>query len=427
MKVSLAYGKGSLDVELHGVKAVVIEPKRQPGLSDECASVFAALDEPIGVKPLREWLHPDSRICVAFTDLTRPTPNERIIPWLLEYLGRHGVRQEQITLLNQLGTHRPNTKEELERLLTPSVASRYRVLNHEPENPNALVQLGVTESGAPALINRYFVESDVRIVTGFIEPHLFAGFSGGVKCIMPGVAGLKTIMSNHGYRHIADPLATFGVTEGNPVWEEMRDIALRVGESFLMNVSLNNDREITGVFAGHLLESHKVGCAFVRESAMQRVDELYGIVISTNGGYPLDLNLYQAAKGIGAAARMVKQGGTIIIAAECCEGIPSHSAFGRLLHSVETPDELLQLLRNSPDPLPDQWQAQIQALCQQRARVLLYSQMSDENVRAAHLIPCHDIAQEVQSLVDSQGGDTRVALLPYGPLTIPSLAQKQFA
>lgn len=427
MKVSLAYGRGSLNVEIQGVTVDVIEPKRQPGLSNECASVVAALDEPIGVRPLREWLHPDSRICVTFTDLTRPTPNERLIPWLLEYLGWHGVRREQITLLNQLGTHRPNTKEELERLLTHSVVGRYHVLNHEAENPDALVHLGLTESGAPALINRHFVESDVRIVTGFIEPHLFAGFSGGVKCIMPGLAGLETIMSNHCYHHIADPLATFGVTEGNPVWEEMRDIALRVGESFLLNVSLNNDREITGVFAGHLLESHEVGCAFVRESAMQRVEEPYDIVISTNSGYPLDLNLYQTAKGIGAAARIVKQGGTIIIAAECCEGIPSKSAFERLLHSVEGPDELLQLLQSSPDPLPDQWQAQIQALCQQRARILLYSRMSDEDVRAVHLTPCHDIAAEVQTLLESRGSNARVAVLPYGPLTIPYLVQRQFA
>jgi len=427
VNVSLAYGKGKLDVKLSGFKVDVIEPKRQPGLSNESASILSALDHPVGVEPLREWLGPNCRVCVTFTDLTRPTPNERLIPLLLEYVRRYGVRPEQITLLNQLGTHRPNTKEELERLLTPSVVRSYRVLNHEPENPDALVQLGFTTSGAPALINRHFVEADVRIVTGFIEPHLFAGFSGGVKCIMPGVAGLKTIVSNHGYSHIADPRATFGVIEGNPVWEEMRDIALRVGRSFLLNVSLNNDRELTGVFAGHILESHKAGCEFVRESVMQRVDTPYEVVVTTNSGYPLDLNLYQTAKGIGAAARIVRRGGTIVVAAECCEGIPPQSSFERLLHSVKGPVELLQLLHDSPNPVPDQWQAQIQAICQQHARVLLYSQMSDVDVSAAHLIPCHDIAQEVQSIVNRRGNDIRIAVLPYGPLTIPYLAQEHSA
>ncbi len=396
-------------------------------MADERAAILAALDAPIGVEPLRKWLSPNSRVCITFSDLTRPTPNERIIPWLLEYLGRHGVRQEQIILLNQLGTHRPNTKQELERMLTPSVVRNYRVINHEPENPAAHVQLGLTESGVPALINRHFVEADVRIVTGFIEPHLFAGFSGGVKGIMPGIASLKTVMSNHGYRHIADPLSTFGVTEGNPVWEELRTISLRAGESFLLNVALNNRREITGVFAGHLLESHKVGCEFVRESAMQRVEEPYEVVVTTNSGYPLDLNLYQTAKGMSAAALIVRPGGTIIVASECSEGIPAQSAFERLLHSVQGPEELLQVLRDASEPLADQWQAHIQANCQQRARVLLYSSMSDDEVRSAHLIPCHDIAREIRSIVQRKGDGVRIAVLPRGPLTIPYLAQEQLA
>ncbi|HEX9829425.1 MAG TPA: nickel-dependent lactate racemase [Bacteroidota bacterium] len=425
--IALAYGKGMLNVELRGVGVDIIEPKHQPGLPDERGAVLAALDRPLGVEPLREWLHPDCKICITFTDLTRATPNERIIPWLLEYLESNGVRRGQIILLNQLGTHRPNTKEELERMLTPAVVAGYRVMNHEPENVDAHVQLGVTESGARALLNRHYVEADVRITTGFIEPHLFAGFSGGVKGIMPGIAALETISSNHGYRNIADPRATFGVTEGNPTWEEMHDIALRAGRSFLLNVALNNDKEITGVFAGHLLESHKVGCEFVRESAMQRVAEPYDIVISTNSGYPLDLNLYQTAKGISAAALIVKEGGTIIVASECCEGIPPHSDFERLLHSVHGPDELLHLLSHSAMPVPEQWQAHIQARSQQRATVLLYSSMSDEDVRAAHLIPCHDIAQEVQTVTDRLGTDVRIAVLPQGPLTIPYLAQEQFA
>jgi len=427
MNVRLAYGKTGMDLDLRDLKPDVIMPSHQPGLPDERAAILDALDHPMHSASLAEWLSPDCSICITFTDLTRPTPNERIIPILLDYLHRHGVRKEQITLLNQLGTHRPNTPDELARMLTPEIARAYRVLNHEPENPSAHAQLGVTASGAPALINRHFVEADVRIVTGFIEPHLFAGFSGGPKCIMPGIAALETVMSNHGYRHISDPHSTFGITEGNPIWEEMRDIALRAGKAFLLNVALNNDREITAVFAGDLLESHRAGCEFVRTSAMQRVDEPYDVVITTNSGYPLDLNLYQTAKGMGAAARIVREGGTIIVASECSEGVPANSAFERLLHGAHGPDDLLHRLGNAPAPTPDQWQAQIQALCQKRARVLLRSSMPDDVVRRAHLIPCRDVAEEVQSLVARHPAPLRIAVLPYGPMTIPYLAQEEFA
>src|SRR6185369_313658 len=179
-------------------------------------------------------------------------------------------------------------------------------INHEPENPEALVSVGTTHDGRPALLNRHLVEADVRIITGFIEPHLFAGFSGGPKGILPGVAGLETVMSNHGARNISDPSATFGITQGNPIWEEMRDIALRAGRSFLLNVTLNEQRQITNVFAGDLIEAHAVGCEFVRQSAMQKVEAPFDVVVTTNSGYPLDLNLYQGVKGMSAGARVIK-------------------------------------------------------------------------------------------------------------------------
>jgi nickel-dependent lactate racemase len=418
MNIPLAYGKTGLTLTLPGIDADIIKPAHQAGISDERSAVLNALDHPIGAEPLSAWLKPGCSICITFTDLTRATPNERLIPWLIEYLRAHGVAPHQITLLNQLGTHRPNTIPELEQMLTPEIVRSYRVINHEPENRDALVEVGKTSTGAPALINRRFVEADVRITTGFIEPHLFAGFSGGVKGIMPGIAGLETVLGNHGYHHIADPSATFGVTTGNPVWEEMRDIALLAGRSFLLNVALNNERKICGVFAGDVLKSHAVGCEFVRQSAMQRVSHPYDVVITTNSGYPLDINLYQTAKGMAAAARIVKDGGTIIVASECSEGVPAHSAFERLLLSAENPEGVLNRIRHSRENVPDQWQVQIQALCQQRARVLLYSQMPDEVVRKAHLEPCHNISKEVTTAL---GDDRSVAVLPVGPLTIPYL------
>ena len=419
MKVNLAYGSGHLPIEVPDDRTTVIEPAHIDGLADEKAAVLDALQNPIGSQPLLERISPDAKICIAFTDITRATPNDRIIPWLLEHLGGPN---DNITLLNQLGTHRPNTREELETMLTPEVVANYRVLNHEPENPKALVQVGTTADGTPALLNRHIVEADLRIITGFIEPHFFAGFSGGVKGIMPGCAGLETVMSNHGAKNIGDPQATFGVTVGNPLWEELRDIALKTGPSFLLNITLNEQRDITNVFAGDIIEAHKTGCVFVKKSAMQPVDQPFDIVVTTNSGYPLDLNLYQGVKGMSAGARVLKEGGTLILAAECREGVPDGSPLDDLLRSADSIEEILAMLSTPDFVRPEQWQAQIQALVQRRAEVLVCCELDDATLRACHLAPCADINAEVAKRLAKLGADARVAVLPQGPLTIPYLA-----
>lgn len=419
MKVQLAYGQGHLPVELPAERTTVIAPSHIAGLADERAAIVRALENPIGARPLREIVKPGGKVCISFTDITRATPNDRIIPWLLEHLAH--VPRENITLLNQLGTHRPNTRAELETMLTPEVIRNYRVLNHEPENPAAHVQLGTTRDGTPALINRHIVEADVRIITGFIEPHFFAGFSGGIKGICPGTAALQTVMSNHGAHNIGDPNATFGINEGNPLWEELRDIALRAGPSFVLNVTLNEQRQITNVFAGDILKAHKAGTEFVRQSAMQKVAAPFDIVVTTNSGYPLDMNLYQGVKGMSAGARIIKPGGTLILACECREGVPANSPLDKLLRGASGPEEILAMLASPGFRRPEQWQAQIQALVQRKARVLVFSSLPDEVVRACHLTPCPDIGAEVKRCLKASGPDAQVAVLPQGPLTIPYL------
>ncbi|HNQ87207.1 MAG TPA: nickel-dependent lactate racemase [Verrucomicrobiota bacterium] len=419
MNVPLAYGQGHLPVDLPDGRTTVILPRHREGLPDEAAAVRQALRQPIGAPPLRQSLNPGSRVCIVFTDITRATPNDRILPWLLEELAE--VPRERITLLNATGTHRPNTPAELDRLLSPAVARQYRVVNHECEDVSSLVALGTTRDGTPALINRHLVEADVRIITGFIEPHFFAGFSGGPKGIMPGVAGLKTVMSNHGALNIGHPQAAFGVTNGNPLWEEIRDIALRAGPAFLLNVALNEQRQITGVFAGDLLAAHKVGIEFVRASAMQKVDAPFDIVVTTNSGYPLDLNLYQGVKGMSAGARILKKNGLLILACECREGVPPGSPLDALLRSASGPEEILARLATPGYVRPEQWQAQIQALIQRQARVQLHSSLADDVVRAAHLEPCPDVAAAVRAELARLGPSARVAALPQGPLTIPYL------
>ena len=420
MRVKLAYGDGHLEVLFPGDRTAVIEPMHKPGLPDEQAAVIGALTNPIGTKPLREQLQPSSRVTIVFTDITRATPNHVLIPWLLEHIAPV-VPRENITLLNALGTHRPNTRAELEKLLTPEVVANYRVLNHEPDNLHAHVRVGTTREGVPALINRHVVEADVRVITGFIEPHFFAGFSGGPKGIMPGVAHVQTVMSNHCARNIGHPNATFGVTVGNPIWEEMRDIALSVGPSFLLNVALNESRQITGVFAGDLLAAHQAGVEFVKSTAMQPVASPFDIVVTTNSGYPLDQNLYQGVKGLSAGVRILKPGGTLILSAECREGVPANSPMDQLLRSCSSPEEILALLATPGFCRPEQWQAQIQALVQRKARVLVYSSLPNPVVESAHLTACDDIGLEVDKTLCRLGPTARVAVLPQGPLTIPYL------
>ena len=416
MKVSLAYGEGFLDCEVPE-NTTVITPSHAAPLADERTAVLAALDEPIESRPLRE-LVAGKKICLSFSDISRATPNERIIPWVLNYLDGL-VPDENITLINQTGTHRPNTKAELEKMLTPAVVARYRVLNHECEDSANLVKVGAMEDGTPLLINRHVVEADFRIVTGFIEPHFFAGFSGGPKGIMPGTAGMETIMANHGSKNVGSDGAAFGITDGNPLWENLRDIALMAGPSFVLNVTLDTHKNITGVFAGDLIKAHRVGCEFVRRTAMQEVDNLFDVVVTTNSGYPLDLNLYQTVKGISAAARIVKPNGVIIIASECREGAPPGCPYEKLAASAPDIATLLEKIETPGFRYPEQWQAHVQALIQRRARVMVYSSVTPEELRMLHLEPCTDISASVRESLATAGSDARCAVLPYGPLTVP--------
>lgn len=422
MNVDLAYGRGTLTVEFPDRETTVIEPRHGDGLADERAEFLHSLENPIGSAALRDRVRPNDKICLLFTDSTRATPNERIIPWLLEHLRDHP--RENILLLNQLGTHRPNTREELAEMLTPEVLADFEVVNHDCHDADSLVQIGEMRDGTPALLNRRAVEADLRIVTGFVEPHFFAGFSGGPKGLMPGVAGLQSVMSNHGFDNIADPNATFGITHGNPLWEELLRIAKLAGPSFLINVTLNESRGITGVYSGDLEEAHRVGCSRVKESAMQPVAAPFDIVVTTNSGYPLDQNLYQGVKGMTAAGRIVKEHGLIILACECSDGIPAGSPFEQLLDEVGSAEEILGLLSAGGPPRAEQWQAQIQAIVQRKAEILVKSNLSSEVVRRCHLTPCEDIGQVVKERLARLPDDVRIAVLPQGPLTIPYLSAR---
>ena len=283
----------------------------------------------------------------------------------------------------------------------------------------------ITKLGHPVRINRAYLEADVRILTGFIEPHFFAGFSGGPKAILPSLAGAESVLTNHGIEMIANPKSTWGILEGNPIWEEMREVALRTNPTFLLNVSTNVDREITGIFAGDMLAAFADGCRFVKENAMRAVDEPYDVVITTNSGYPLDQNLYQSVKGMSAANQIVREGGSIIIAAGCEDGLPNHGRYADLLSRGGSPQGVIDLISKPGFEAMDQWQVQIQAQVQLRADVYVYSDgLTDGQIEGALLIPCRDIEKLVLQLQEKYGPEARICVIPEGPQTIPYLLAK---
>ncbi|MDY6876399.1 MAG: nickel-dependent lactate racemase [Chloroflexota bacterium] len=418
MRVKLAYGRDGLWVNLPDRNVKVVEPRFVEGQPDEEGAIVQALCQPLGSPPLCEMVKPEDTVAIVFSDITRPTPNDRLLPPLLAELSH--VPREQIRLINATGMHRPNTEEELRGMLGDDIVDGYCIAQHNAWDQDGLVNLGQTRFGHEILVNRTYAEATVKVLTGFIEPHFFAGFSGGPKAVLPGVAGVRLVLENHSAAMLDHPSATWGVTAGNPVWEEMLEVALMTCPTFLLNVTLNHERAITGIYAGNLRAAHQAGIAAVRQSAMVQVKVPFDVVITSNSGYPLDLNLYQAVKGISAAAQVVREGGSIIIAAECWDGIPDHGEYKNILQMANTPQALLEVIRQPGFLMVDQWEAHVQARVQCRAEVYVKSRyLADDETRAALLRPCHQIEETLAQLLTHYGPAARICVLPEGPQTIP--------
>ena len=420
MKVALAYGRGRLMVDVPD-GAAVIAPRELPGLSDERAAFDSAVRAPIGATPLRDLARASDTVAIVIADITRPSPSERLVPWILAELAH--VPRENVVILNGTGSHRANTRAELIHMLGAELVETVRIVNHNAFDDATLAHLGRTSYGGEVWVNSDYLRADVRIVTGFVEPHFFAGFSGGPKGIVPGLAGIKTIMHLHNAEMIGDPHSTWARLDGNPVQGEIREAVALAPPHFMVNVAINPRRQITALWAGHYIEAHEVACRFVAEHATRAVEQPFDVVISTNSGYPLDQNLYQTVKGMSAAARVVRPGGAIIAVSECSDGLPAHGNFKQLLQMRRTPQELLDMIEAPGFELYDQWEAQSQAIVQRKADVYLYSSLDPETVRDAMLTPIADIEATLAALLDRYGPGARVAVLPEGPQTVPYILE----
>ena len=421
--VRLAYGEDGLDVDLPADRTTVVEPTYAAAPDDQAGLLRAALRDPVAGPPLRELVRPGQTVAISMCDGTRPQPRHLMIPAVLEEL-EGIVRPEDVVVLVATGTHRGNSDAEIRAMLGDEVVDRVRVVNHDARDDSSLVYLGRHGADVPVFLNREWVEADLRITTGFVEPHFFAGFSGGPKLVAPGLAGLETVLTLHDAKRIGDPAATWAVCEGNPVHDDIRAVVAAVGRvDFALDVVLNRDQRIVEAFGGSLFPMHAAAREATHRLAMREVPGLFDVVVTTNSGFPLDQNLYQAVKGMSAGATVVRPGGTIICAAECRDGFPDHGSYREVLSSEPSPEALLATIAAREHTVPDQWQVQVQAKVQALARVVVHtSYLSPADLASAHLGHTDDVARTVAESLHRAGGDAQVCVLPEGPQTIPYVA-----
>ena len=422
MRVELAYGENGLAVELPGERTTVIAPVHLAPADDERAAVVEALRTPVAGRPLRDLVRAGQTVAISVCDGTRAQPRRVVVPAILEELDG-AVDLDDVVILIATGTHRGNTEPELRAMLGDDVVDSVRVVNHDARDESTLVWIGRLGTDVPVWLRREWIEADVRITTGLVEPHFFAGFSGGPKMIAPGLAGLETTLTLHDAARIGDPDARWGVLDGNPVHDDVRAIAAATGSHFTLDVIVDAEQRVVQAFGGELDAAHRAACAVAKATAMRAVDAPFDVVVTSNSGFPLDQNLYQAVKGMSAAAQVVKPGGTIVCAAECRDGFPDHGSYREELASAPSPQALLGAIAARAVTVPDQWQIQIQAAIQERARVVMHTSfLSDDELAAAHLEQTADVGATVEEALAAAGPDARVCVLPEGPQTIPYVA-----
>lgn len=423
MRVRLDYGKTGLDVDLPADRVVGplgLQPT-QP-LSDPETRLRELLRNPIGSQPLAELAQGKKTACILICDITRPVPNRVLLPPILETIESAGIARQDITILIATGLHRPNVGAELVELVGPEIAANYRVENHDGKNLAEHTYLGTTDRGVPVHIDTRYVTADLKIATGLIEPHLMAGYSGGRKLICPGIAALETVKVWHGPDFLEHPQADCGILEGNPVHEENTRIGRMAGCDFIVNVTLDEKRRITSIVAGDMVEAFLEGVKFVRNVVRAAVPEACEIVVTSAAGYPLDTTFYQAVKGMTGALPIVKQGGTIIVAASLTEGIGSPE-FQQLFREHATLPGFVQRILDKDYFVMDQWQLEEMAKVCRKAKVKIVSDgIPAETLNQLFVEAAPSVEKAVADSLAEYGPQARIAVIPKGPYVLPVVA-----
>jgi nickel-dependent lactate racemase len=421
MRVRLAYGHREIDVPIPDENEVdVLEKHPVPAIDDPVASVRRSLARPTAAPPLREIARGRRDAVIVVSDITRPVPNAVLLPPILDALRAGGLPPEAVTIQVATGLHRPNTPAELDAMLGNEIARSLRIVQHDARNAEAHRDLGRTAGGIPILIDRFFLERDLRIITGLIEPHLMAGYSGGRKAVCPGLAAVETVRAAHGPAMLEGRIGP-GIVDGNPLHEALLEVLRVVGVDFLVNVAIDRHRNVAGVFSGHPEAAHDEGMAFVSRESLVSVDEPADLVITSGGGAPLDSTFYQAIKGISTASSIVKPGGAILLCAALSEGVGSAS-FEKLIRECADPHEVETRLDDDRFFAIDQWM--VQHLCQahRRARVLLYTDAFPPEAVAELLVePAASPAAGVAAGLAGRGPGARITVLPQGPYVLATV------
>ena len=421
MQVELAFGREGTTVDLPDeLDAHVLRPRFASGLEDENAALAAAIAKPIGCPSLEQLARGRRSAAIAVCDITRPAPNRTVLPHVIRALQAGGIAKDEIAILIATGLHREATAQELEEIVGPAILREHAVHSHRAREIDEQAFLGETSAGTQAFVDARFVEADLRVTLGFIEPHLMAGFSGGRKLVSIGLAGERTIKRLHSPLYMRDPKATEGSFPDNPLHRELLEIAAMAGHDFMVDVALTDARAIAAVFAGEPVAAHARGVEFVRQSTLASLDQPSDAVITTSGGYPLDLTFYQAVKGLTAAAHIVRDGGEILLAAACDEGLGGPE-FSHLVRESGDSSELLDTLAKRTVRV-DQWQAEKLALVAQRAQLSFCLPGLAEADRSKLWGPCYADAQAaVDGMVRRLPRGARVVVIPEGPYVFSQL------
>ncbi len=420
MRVHLKYGSQGLDIECPETPNFkgVLYPAAASPLLEPAVEVARALDSPIDSVSLGEIAQGRQDAVIVISDITRPVPNTLLLPPIIARVEKAGIPSNKITILIATGIHRPNEGAELEKLVGADIAGKYRVINHFSKNDEDMVLVGHIGEGVPAYVNRHYVTAGLKILTGFIEPHMWAGFSGGRKSILPGISSVKTLEFMHGPEMVAHPQTRYGVLDGNPFHQAGLAIMEKAGADFIVNVTLDTSKRVTGVFAGHPVNAHLQGVEFLSRHCVKTLDEPLDFVVTTNSGSPLDCNLYQTAKGLSGVSAATREGGVILIATECLEGFGSEE-YRDVFEHATTPQEFISKLMKKEFFVPDQWCAQETYQVMLKNEIWIYTHGIDpQTLRRFHFHPVADISSAVQQLLERFGSEARWAIVPDGPMLI---------
>jgi nickel-dependent lactate racemase len=422
MKTHFSFGKNGIDVSVpEGFDCQVIRSRSGVALTDSVAALEEALDHPIGCEPLAALAAGKKTAAISVCDITRPAPNRVTLPPLLKRLHGAGIPMEGVTILIATGLHRGATEDEVRQIVGPEIAAAYRVVSHDARALREHRALGETGRGTPVYIDERFMAAELHITLGFIEQHLMLGFSGGRKLIAPGLAAQETIKVIHSPKFMREPLATEGSIVGNPLHAELLEIARMARHDFIVDVTLTQERAISGVFAGHPVKAHAAGVEFVERTCLERLEAPVDAVITSAAGYPLDLTFYQTTKGITAAQHIVKPGGRILVVGECAEGVGS-AEFARKLEAFKGCESYLEEIGQTAVEV-DQWQIEKVALVGLNHELFFHTPgVSKKQMGRLGANAFDDLDEAVAALLDGLPAGARVALVPDGPYTFAKAA-----